>query len=82
VAGIITYQKLEDVVSDLLATWVVIININQLVIAMKTEEKLTNSESNPVKKPSVQYVISVSLGVLLILLLTISAYYGIFQNGF
>lgn len=48
---------------------------------MKTENapNSTNSESNPVKKPAVQYVVSTSIGVLLIIVLAASAYYGIFR---
>ncbi|HEY9672002.1 MAG TPA: hypothetical protein V6D11_11190 [Waterburya sp.] len=48
---------------------------------MKTE-KTTNSntpESNPAQKPAFQYVVSTSIGVLLIILLAASAYYGIFS---
>ena len=48
---------------------------------MKTENKpnSTTSESNPVKNPAVQYVVSTSIGVLLIIVLAASAYYGIFR---
>jgi hypothetical protein len=48
---------------------------------MKSEEskKSTISETNPIKKPAVQYVASVSIGVLLIIVLAASAYYGIFR---
>ena len=48
---------------------------------MKTENStnLNKSDSNPVKKPAVQYVVSTSIGVLLIILLAASAYYGIFR---
>jgi hypothetical protein len=45
-------------------------------------EKVTNtnqSESNPVKKPAFQYILSVSIGVLLIIVLSASAYYGVFR---
>ena len=48
---------------------------------MKTEEvKDSNmTESNPVKKPAFQYVLSTSIGVILIITLAASAYYGIFR---
>lgn len=48
---------------------------------MKTDEitKPKDSESNVAKKPAFQYVVSVSIGVLLILLLAVSAYNGIFR---
>jgi hypothetical protein len=48
---------------------------------MKSEQVTNsqNSESNPAKKPAVQYVVSTSIGVLLIILLAASAYYGIFR---
>ncbi|HEY9632028.1 MAG TPA: hypothetical protein V6D14_01395 [Coleofasciculaceae cyanobacterium] len=48
---------------------------------MKTEEAThsSNSEPNLAKKPAFQYVLSVSIGVFLIVLLAASAYYGIFR---
>jgi hypothetical protein len=48
---------------------------------MKTEKStpVNHSESNPIQKPAVQYVVSTSIGVLLIILLAASAYYGIFR---
>jgi hypothetical protein len=56
------------------------INLNQK--NMKTEQATNSnhSESNPVKKPAFQYVLSTSIGVLLIILLAASAYYGIFSS--
>lgn len=48
---------------------------------MKTEKSTNanNSETNPIQKPAFQYVTSVSIGVLLIIVLAASAYYGIFR---
>jgi len=48
---------------------------------MNTEKSthVNESDSNPIKKPAVQYVVSTSIGVLLIVLLAASAYYGIFH---
>jgi hypothetical protein len=48
---------------------------------MNTEKStpVNQSDSNPVKKPAVQYIVSTSIGVLLIVLLAASAYYGIFN---
>jgi hypothetical protein len=42
---------------------------------MKTEKS-----NNSVQKPASQYILSISIGVLVILLLTAIAYYGVFQN--
>lgn len=42
---------------------------------MKTEKS-----NDTVQKPAFQYALSVSIGVLLILLLSAMAYFGIFQN--
>jgi hypothetical protein len=48
---------------------------------MKTEKAndSNNSESNPIQKPAFQYGISVSIGVLVIILLSATAYYGVFR---
>jgi hypothetical protein len=42
---------------------------------MKTEKS-----DNSIQKPTSQYLISVSIGVLVILAVTAIAYYGVFQN--
>jgi hypothetical protein len=44
---------------------------------MKTE-KSANS-SNPAQKPAFQYGLSITIGVLTILVLSVSYYYGIFR---
>jgi hypothetical protein len=48
---------------------------------MKTEEKPTKIASDAVKKPASQYVLSISIGVGIVILLSVMAYYGIFQNS-
>jgi hypothetical protein len=42
---------------------------------MKTEKSNDN-----IQKPASQYLLSVSIGVLVILVVTAIAYYGVFQN--
>lgn len=54
----------------------------QFYITAMEHQKSTNPnklESNPAQKPAFQYGLSISIGVLTILLLSISYYYGIFR---
>jgi hypothetical protein len=62
------------------STW--IINELQFFITIMESQKSTNAnklESNSVQKPAFQYGLSISIGVLTILLLSVSYYYGIFR---
>jgi len=40
----------------------------------------TEKSNDTVKKPASQYILSVSIGILVILLVSAMAYYGVFQN--